>query len=867
MTRSREASARRRLPLPRLNGPARRLWTLNAIMAAVAVGLYVGPVSAIKPFPGPIEIPWPAFAGAFCIAEWWRVYIHFRRSAHSLSLSEIPLVFGLFLTTPGGLMIGRLLGAGVALGAFRRQPPTKLAFNLSLFSIEAGLASVLVHWWVPASEPVGPRAWLGVVLTLAVLSTLGAAAVIVAISVTEGKPSVTQAIQGVAFALIASASNSSIALQGVAIVHRDPSEMWLLLVPVATLVLAYGAYTGERKRHQRMQYLYQSKDLLQPGDGTITGIPALLTECCEVFRADMAEVTLLGDGTAPAMVISVRAGEHGHTMRPLDQDLLDELLVLAFAGENSSQALRLADGPNRRHSEVLQTRRIDDAMFTALRGEGRIIGTILVGSRLGDLSTFDAEDVKLFDTMVAQASVSLENWRLEDRLKHQAFHDPLTGLANRVLFTDRLRHALSRRPRTGEARLAVLFVDLDDFKMVNDSLGHGAGDDLLRAVADRIRSALRGFDTAARLGGDEFAVLLEDINGPEEAVAVAERIVITLRDMFSIRGHEVAMHASIGVATAGGAPIAAEELLRQADVAMYRAKERGKATLELYEASMQRAVETRLELKVELERALVREELMVHYQPIIELRTGRMVSVEALVRWNHPTRGMVPPDTFIPLAEETGLIMAIGQFMLLNACRQARAWQLQFPDRRIGMSVNLSPRQLNDPRFPRDVADVLAATGLTPSLLTLEITESFMVEQTETMVSRLGALKELGVSLSIDDFGTGYSSLSCLQYLPVDVLKIAKPFVDGIAEDPRQRAFVKAIVALGRTLGLKLVAEGVERAEQRDQLRDLRCECAQGFYFSRPVVAEQITAMLLRQASPAEDVEVEEPGKVIRLAI
>ncbi len=858
----------RRLPRLRLSGPARRLWMLNAIMAVGALGLYLGPVAALRPFPAPIDIPWPAFAGAFCIAEWWRVYIHFRRSAHSLSLSEIPLVFGLFLTSPGGLVLGRLLGAGVALGALRRQPPVKLAFNLSLFSIEASLATILVHAMVPLNQPVGPHAWLGVILTLAVLATLSAVAVLVAIALSEGKPSLMQAVEGIGFALITAASNSSIALQGVAIVHRDASELWLLLVPMMTLVIAYAAYTGERRRHHRMQYLYQSKDLLQPGDGTLDGIPALLSECCQVFRADMAEITLLGDGVTPATVVSVRGGVHGRTVRQVDAELLDELLVLAFAGEESSRALRLVDEPGRPHREVLAARSIDDAMFTALRGEGRIIGSMLVGSRLGDLSTFDAEDVKLFDTMVAQASASLENWRLEDRLKHQAFHDPLTGLANRVLFTDRLRHALSRRPRTGVARLAVLFIDLDDFKMVNDSLGHGAGDDLLRFVADRIRSALRGFDTAARLGGDEFAVLLEDIVGPEEAVGVAERIVDSLRDPFPVRGHEVAMHASIGVATAGHAPIAAEELLRQADVAMYRAKERGKATLEIYEASMQRAVESRLELKVELERALARDQLTVHYQPIVELRSGRMVSVEALVRWNHPTRGMVPPDAFIPLAESTGLIRAIGQFMLQQSCRQARAWQLRHPGRTIGVGVNLSPRQLNDPHFPHDVAAVLAETGLDPALLTLEITESFMVEDSDTMVTRLEALKELGVNLSIDDFGTGYSSLSCLQYLPVDTLKIAKPFIDGIAEDPRQRAFVKAIVALGRTLGLKLVAEGVERPEQRDQLRDLRCECAQGYYFSRPVAAEQITAMLEHQSPPPMgelEVAVENAGKVIRL--
>ena len=855
--------ALRRPPLPRLVGPTRRLWTLNAIMASAALGLYLGPVRGMQAFPAPIEIPWPAFAGAFCIAEWWRVYIHFRRSAHSLSLSEIPLVFGLFLTTPTGLMLGRLIGAGVALGAFRRQPPIKLAFNLGLFSIEAGLANLLVHWWVPATEPVGPRAWIAVVGTLIILSTISAGAVMLAITLSEGKPSVMQTLQGLAFALLTAASNSSIALQGVAIVHRDPAELWLLLVPMATLALAYAAYSGERRRHQRMQYLYQSKDLLQPGGGTLAGIPLLLSECCQVFRADMAEITLLGEGAAPATVISVHGGVPVETVRGLDHELLDELLDLAFAGEGSAEALLLVDEAGAAHRDVLHSRGIDDAMFTALRGEGRIIGTILVGSRLGDLNSFDVEDVKLFDTMVAQASRSLENWRLEDRLKHQAFHDPLTGLANRVLFTDRLRHALSRRPRTGEARLAVLFIDLDDFKMVNDSLGHGAGDDLLRAVADRIRAGLRAFDTAARLGGDEFAVLLDDIKGPEEAVSVAERVVDAMREPFAVRGHEVAMHASIGVATAGAAPIAAEELLRHADVAMYRAKERGKATLEIYEASMQRAVETRLELKVELERAIAREELLVHYQPIVELRSGRMVSVEALVRWQHPTRGLVPPDTFIPLAEGTGLIMAIGHYMLEQSCRQARAWQLRFPDRQIGVGVNLSPRQLNDARFPGDVARVLAETGLDPALLTLEITESIMVEDTEIMASRLGALKALGVNLSIDDFGTGYSSLSCLQYLPVDTLKIAKPFVDGIAEDPRQRAFVKAIVALGRTLGLKLVAEGVERPEQRDQLRDLRCQCAQGYYFSRPVVAEEITDMLLRQSPPPQ---VESEGaKVLRL--
>jgi len=302
--------ALRRLPLPRLPAALRRLWMLNAIMALIALGIYLGPVSRLQAFPSPVQIPWPAFAGAFCIAEWWRVYIHFRRSAHSLSLSEIPMVFALFLVNPTGMLLARLIGGGIALGLLRRQPATKLFFNLGLFSVEAGLATMLVHWLVPASAVVGPHAWLAVVVTLVLLSLLGAAAVLVAISVTEGRPSVTQALHGFALACVATASNSSIALQGVAMINRDPVELWLLVVPVSTLVLAYAAYSGERRRHQRMQYLYQSKDLLKPGGGTVAGIPALLSECCDVFRADMAEITLLGDGDAQAMVISVRGGEH-----------------------------------------------------------------------------------------------------------------------------------------------------------------------------------------------------------------------------------------------------------------------------------------------------------------------------------------------------------------------------------------------------------------------------------------------------------------------------------------------------------------------------------------------------------------------------
>ncbi|MGH7749147.1 MAG: putative bifunctional diguanylate cyclase/phosphodiesterase, partial [Candidatus Dormibacteria bacterium] len=366
----------------------------------------------------------------------------------------------------------------------------------------------------------------------------------------------------------------------------------------------------------------------------------------------------------------------------------------------------------------------------------------------------------------------------------------------------------------------------------------------LRAVGERLLATLRPFDTAARLGGDEFAVLIEDAGGIADAIRVADRIVGALSEPFALHGRELTVRASIGVAVPGEEELDGEELLRRADLAMYRVKQRGKGSYEVYQPSMQEVMVRRLELRTELERAVQRGELVLRYQPIVALESGRLVGVEALVRWEHPLRGTMPPIEFIPLAEETGLIVAVGRRVLEDACRQARAWHLAHPHRAdLGISVNLSPRQLQDEGFVGEVAAVLRETGLDPRLLTLEITESVMVDG-GAPAGRLAELKALGVRLSIDDFGTGYSSLSALQHLPVDALKIAKPFVDGIAEDPQKRAFAQAIVRLGRTLELDLVAEGVEHAEQRDHLLELGCQMAQGYFFARPLEAASIDRLL-----------------------
>ncbi|MGZ4631020.1 MAG: putative bifunctional diguanylate cyclase/phosphodiesterase [Actinomycetes bacterium] len=442
-----------------------------------------------------------------------------------------------------------------------------------------------------------------------------------------------------------------------------------------------------------------------------------------------------------------------------------------------------------------------------------------------------------------------ERKRLESELTHRALHDSLTGLSNRTLFGDRLEHALQRRA-TGH--VAVLFLDLDDFKTVNDSLGHSVGDQLLVAVATRFAAVLRPSDTLARLAGDEFALLAEDISGVSDAEDIAARLLATLREPFVVAGRETFTHASIGIALHDSADSDAEGLLRNADVAMYTAKRSSKSGYAVFEQQMHDAAVQRLELKADLERALQRDELRVHYQPFIELSSGEVIGFEALVRWQHPQRGLLLPLTFIPLAEETGFVRAIDRWVLAEAARQSAWWQADRPGSLpLTMSVNISARGLQDPSFVDDVADVLARTGLLPSTLVLEVTESALTEDVEAAAERLQQLRALGVRIAIDDFGTGYSSLSHLARFPIDTFKIDKSFVDSIVTDP-ESPMAQAIVEIGRTLRLQTVAEGVESPAQLERLRSLGCHVAQGFLFAEPLPPEEATALLPRLDSRAD---------------
>jgi diguanylate cyclase (GGDEF)-like protein/PAS domain S-box-containing protein len=434
-----------------------------------------------------------------------------------------------------------------------------------------------------------------------------------------------------------------------------------------------------------------------------------------------------------------------------------------------------------------------------------------------------------------------ERKQFEMQLTHQAFHDELTGLANRALFTDRVAHALAKRERDAST-LAVLLLDLDDFKTVNDGLGHAAGDSMLRAVAERLAALVRPGDTTARLGGDEFAMVLVDLPHEQAALHAVERIIAVLAQPLVIEGKEVFVQASIGLAFAADGPVTPEEVLRNADAAMYVVKTDGKGRYAVFQPHMHAAALHRLDLRADLQRALDHDEFLLHYQPIVSMETGSVVGVEALVRWMHPQRGIVAPDAFIPLAEETGLVVPLGLWVLERACRQVVEWSITNPG--ISVSINVSQRQLRRGEFGGEVGDVLDATGIDPSRIALEITESAIMSDVETTIQRLQALKELGVRLAVDDFGTGYSSFSWLRQLPVDVLKIDKEFVDELGRREQGGFLVGAIIDLAHNLGLRTVAEGIERPTQLARLKDMHCDLGQGYHVGKPMPPEEVVDLL-----------------------
>jgi diguanylate cyclase (GGDEF)-like protein len=490
-------------------------------------------------------------------------------------------------------------------------------------------------------------------------------------------------------------------------------------------------------------------------------------------------------------------------------------------------------------------RRMPDVVVDGLRAvisapvhqRGELVGALSVGTRrVGRRYSEIERDAVL--AFAEHAGLALNDAKAAEETVHQAFHDPLTGLANRALFVDRLNQARTRASAAGDS-VGVLFADLDGFKTVNDSMGHAAGDELLIIVGQRLASVVGPTDTIARVGGDEFAILVEDVRQPIELARLARRALGTLERPIEIHDREFFISASIGIAVGLEE---AEDLLRNADLAMYEAKGQGKGRYEIFQRHMHEALAQRLELELDLKRAADRDQFVLHFQPIVELDTETVTGVEALIRWMHPDQGLILPDQFIPIAEESGQIHALGRWVLWEACSRVVEWEGEHG--RLGLSVNISSAQVRQASLVREVSEILEATGLEPGRLTLEITESVLMDVTSSNTERLDALKALGVQLAVDDFGTGYSSLQYLRRFPIDWLKIAKPFVDGVDSSDAQARLARAIIDLAHSLEIEVIAEGVESRQQAAVLSESGALSGQGFLYSPPLPAAEVAAYL-----------------------
>jgi diguanylate cyclase (GGDEF)-like protein len=821
---------------------AAAIWLVVALIGAAAVLLYVAVVRDLPAYTNGFRVPWWALAVGFAATEVFVIHAHIRGSAHTLSLSELPLVVGLLLGAPTELIVAQVAGPIVVLLFARGTAPVKVAFNVAQFALTATLTIVVLHALIPAPAEIGPGIWTAMFAAVGAGSLVAAALVLAVIALAEGSLPSTEVLRMFGADLVVSLTNTSIGLVGATLIAQDWHAGWLIIPPAAVLILAYRAYLSEHTKHQSLDFLYGVARSLSRAPDVETALVDLLERTRESFRVRTAEIILFGAGGDLPLRTALDAGGVTQTMQPVDQELATALRT-CLRDEHAVVVDRDSAPPAL--ASFLADHGILEAAIAPVPGETRLVGVMLLGDRLGATTDFSGADLRLFETLAGHAGMSLEFDRLEQAirrmrelqgaLERQAYRDPLTDLANRALFMRRVHESLTRSRGTS----TVLFLDLDDFKRINDHAGHAAGDAVLIAAGERIRRCVRPSDLAARLGGDEFAVLLEDADechGEE----IAQRIVALLSEAVAIAGQPCWVRASIGIASAAAASGAdADELMRRADIAMYRAKEAGKGQVRMFTADMHPNALTKAPSRDEILAALDAGEFVAHYQPIVAVGSREIVAAEALVRWNHPLHGLLSPAAFVPAAEATGTIPGIDRAVLEQACRDAAAWcedDGYAPD--AAVHVNLSGEGLRTSELVGVVEDVLRSTGLAPRRLVLELTESVLIAEMPTAQPVLAALRALGVRIALDDFGTGYSSLACLRSLPVDILKVAKPFVDGAGRTPHDHALLAMIIELGSLFGVGVVAEGIERQDQLDALADLRCDMGQGFFLGRPLDGE-----------------------------
>ncbi|RZS91055.1 diguanylate cyclase (GGDEF)-like protein [Motilibacter rhizosphaerae] len=813
---------------------------LTVLLVAGAVAAFRLDPALTPPSPHlPVHLEWWSVAPLFLVTELTLLHIQVRREALAVSMGELPMVLALFFATPGDLLVGRCVGC-LAGYLIQRRPPLKCTFNLAMVASEAALAEVV---FVALGGTPGAKGFTASLATYA--AVLGANAVSalslgLVIAVYEGGLRVRALVLDAVTGQPAAPVVITLALVAVATLQAGLQNVWLLVVAGALVVVAYRAYAALFDRHLSLERLYRFSQLVTSSPEIDEVLVSVLSEAKDLLHCEHVEITVTdvgGDGRTARITLTPNG-----RLRRTEQDDEAARWVLRRVLEEGD-ALLLPRG-TRETEELawLQRHDLREAVAVPLRGSAGTVGVLVVADRLGDVRTFDEQDVLLLETVANHASVALQNGTLVNQLRHEANHDALTGLPNRAQFQRRLGAVLDALPDDpAGVSLSVMLLDLDGFKDVNDTLGHQQGDRLLVEVGRRLLTAAGPDALVARLGGDEFAVLLEPCPSEDRAVGVAGRLLSALEQPIALDEMQVQVGGSIGVSLGplhGNDPSA---LLKRADLAMYDAKASVRG-LSVFSADMDRGSSRRLTLVGELRAALTAGDVFMHVQPKGHLRTGDVDTVEVLVRWKHPELGMVPPDEFIPVAERSGLIGLLTAQVLDASLKACASWLAEGVE--VGVAVNLSTRSLLDVELVDDVARRLKRHGVPARLLTLEITEGGVMSDPERAIGLLRQLRELGVRLSVDDFGTGYSSLSYLKQLPVHEVKVDKSFVTNVLTSDDDAAIVRSVIDLGGNLGLEIVAEGIEDQATWDYLASLGCTYGQGWHLGRPMLPQDFLPWL-----------------------
>lgn len=827
--------------------PVLRTWALDVITLGLVVLIawrLLGEDPQLS-----TRVPWWSLAIAFYAVEWLAVDLRRRFSHDTLSMISVPLVVGLFTLAPMSMLAAQAVGA-VGYASSRRQPTRFRVFFVTWRLLQVAVA-LLVFSVMPGSfGQLGPLSWFGSVTAALAAYVVGSALAHVLALFSGLRPSVAESGELFAYGSVVTMANTGLGVLIVYTLFVDARMLSFTVLPFFVLFAAYRSHRSSREERARWKTLYDLARKLREAPEVDTALSVAAHQAQKLFQAQFCEIVITIGAKPDAYRLISGPGLGDGVMEPEDFDRWSALSNEAKRQEGPylvGSAGRLASHFGDRQLPIRS------AMITTLEMGDGPAGLMIVANPL-DAHAFDAADLDLLGTLAGQVCVTIRQGHLEhslalltqvkEELQHRAHHDELTGLANRAFFRERVWRALRETRRT-DGRMAVMFIDIDDFKVINDSIGHLAGDKVLRTIARRLREHCDPDATIARLGGDEFGVLSKNLDGTQDAEQAARRILASIGAPMRVEGEDVTVHASIGIAF-GKYGVSASEVLENADVAMYAAKNRGTDCIQVFETKLHSDVRTHFRLRHQLDVAVPDEEFRLAFQPMVDLHQGRLVGFEALLRWSHPGRGLLMPNAFLKLAEDSGRIHEIGRWVMWEALRRAEEWRrILGRDSDFSIAVNISASELDEADLVEEVGAALAARGVLPRTLTLEITESTLME---AAAERLDELRQLGVRLAIDDFGTGYSSLASLYQMPVDILKIDRLFVDGLgSNDPSEEdagPFVNTIVGLGRVLGLEIIAEGIETRAQLSRLRDIGCELGQGFYFDKPLTARQATRLV-----------------------